>query len=222
MIELWGRKNSSNVMTVTWTLGELGLEYQRHNVGGSFGGLDTPEMLARNPNAVVPTLEDDGKTIWESNAISRYLSAKYGSGTLWPTDIFQRAIADQWMDWLNTTMYPGFVPAFINMIRTAPENKNQAAIDAALKTTYKTLTDLDRHLQSNRYVAGDDFTMGDIPLGPAIYRYMNLNIERPPLTALDRWYQLLCERPAYQKHVMIPFGESLDDWNRLEREGANS
>lgn len=222
MIELWGRKNSSNVMTVTWTLGELGLEYKRHDIGGSFGGADTPEMLARNPNAVVPTIEVDGNTLWESNVICRYLCAKHSSGTLSPTDLYQRAIADQWMDWVKTTMYPGFLPIFFNMIRIAPENKNQAAIDAALKTTHKVLTDLDKHLQNNRFVAGDEFTMGDIPLGPAIYRYMTLNIERPKLVALDRWYQQLCERPAYQKHVMIPFGTCLDDWNRLEREGANS
>lgn len=220
MIELWGRKNSSNVMTVTWTLGELGLEYKRHNVGGSFGGLDTPEMLAKNPNAVVPTISDDGYLLWESNAVSRYLSAKYGSGTLWPTDVHVRGIADQWMDWFKTTMYPGFVPVFFNMIRKAPEDKDQHAIDTGLKTTRKTLTDLDRHLQNNRFVAGEQFTMGDIPLGPAIYRYMNLDIDRPKLDALDRWYQQVCERPAFQKHVMIPFGKSLQDWNRLEREGA--
>lgn len=222
MIELWGRKNSSNVMTVTWTLNELGLEYKRYNIGGTFGGADTPEMLARNPNAVVPTLADDGKVLYESNAVARYLSAKYGSGTLWPTDVYQRGVADQWMDWLKTTMYPGFVPIFFNMIRKAPQDRNQAAIDAALKTTHKTLTDLDRHLQSNTYVAGDTFTMGDIPLGPAIYRYMTLDIERPKLDALDRWYQLMCERPAFAQHVMIPFGTSLEEWNRLEREGADS
>lgn len=83
MLTVWGRKNSINVQKVMWTVGELGLEYRRHDVGRQFGGLDTPEFLALNPNGLVPVIEDGGTVVWESNAVVRYLAAKYGAGGLW-------------------------------------------------------------------------------------------------------------------------------------------
>ena len=221
MIEIWGRRNSSNVMTAMWCIGELGLEYKRHNVGGSFGGLDTAEYQAMNPNGVVPTINDNGRIVWESNVIARYLAATYGVGSLWPDDPYQRALADQWMDWYKTTLYPGFMAIFFNLIRTAKEKQNKAAIEEGIKATAKVLPILDRQLERNAFVAGEQLTMGDIPLGPVIYRYMNLDIERPALPGIEAWYQQLCQRPAYQKHVMIPFGKSLDDWMELEQQGAD-
>ena len=87
MIKLLGRANSINVQKVHWCLEELGLPYERTDVGGAFGGNNTPEYLAKNPNGRVPTLEDDGFVLWESNVIVRYLAAKHSAGKLWPTDV---------------------------------------------------------------------------------------------------------------------------------------
>lgn len=220
MLEVWGRRNSSNVMTVMWSVGELGLEYKRHNLGGSFGGLDTPDYRAMNPNGVVPTVNDNGRVLWESNVIARYLAATYGKGSLWPEDPYQRALSDQWMDWYKSTFYPCIMPIFFNMIRTAPDGQDMAAVERGVKASAKVLQTLNQQLERHSFVAGDELTMGDIPLGPVIYRYLNLEIDRPSLPGIETWYRRLCDRPAYQKHVMIPFGKSLDDWNRLEREGA--
>ena len=60
MLEVWGRKTSSNVVPVMWAIGELGLKHVRHNAGGSFGGLDTHEYGEMNPNRLVPTMRDNG------------------------------------------------------------------------------------------------------------------------------------------------------------------
>ena len=80
MIEVWGRRSSSNVQKVVWALDELRLPFKRHTVGGSFGGTREPAYLKMNPNAVVPTLQDGDITMFESNAIVRYLAACYGEG----------------------------------------------------------------------------------------------------------------------------------------------
>ena len=103
MLEIWGRRNASNVIPVMWAIGELDIPYLRHDVGGSFGGLDTAEYLAMNPNGRIPTITDDGCILWESNAIIRYLSAKYGEGSLWNPDPAIRSSADRWMEWFKTT-----------------------------------------------------------------------------------------------------------------------
>ena len=220
MIEIWGRKNSSNVIPVMWALGELGIEHVRHNVGGSFGGLDTPEYGAKNPNRLVPTLEVDGFVLWESNAIVRYLSRKHGGGTLCPGDEQGCAIADQWMDWAKTTLNPVFFPIFWGLIRTPEADQDHDRIRQCALQTGKKLEVVERRLEQSEYLAGDGLTMGDLPLGALIYRYFNLDIERPSLPALEAWYGRLCERPAYRQHAMIPIGSSLEEWNRLEREGA--
>lgn len=218
MLELWGRKNSSNVMAVTWALGEIGLKYQRHNAGGSFGGLDTAEYRKLNPNARIPTLVDNGEVLWESNAIVRYLSRQYSSGTLWPDRPYTAAVADQWMDWVNTTFYPAFHPVFFGMIRTPVVSRNQESIDRHIPLSGNLLELVDGHLADNVYLAGNAFTMGDIPLGAVIHRYFTLDIERPPLPHVEAWYERLCERPAYQDNVMLPFGSSPEEWLELERQ----
>ena len=220
MLEIWGRKNSSNVIPVMWAVGELGLDHVRHNAGGSFGGLDTEEYANLNPNRKVPTINDNGLILWESNAIVRYLCRRYGNGTLWPGDETSLALADQWMDWLKAAAYPAFFPIFWGLVRTAVAERNTREIEQSIRTLHNLLAILDRWLQDHPFVAGDTLTMGDLPLGTMAYRYYHVDIERPQLPSIYRWYRRLCERPAYQQHVMIPFGGSPDEWLALEKAGA--
>ena len=130
MLRIWGRTNSSNVQKVMWVVAELGLAHERIDAGGAFGHLDSPEYLALNPNRLIPTIEDDGTVIWESNAIVRYLAARYGAGGLWAEDPAVRSAADRWMDWQLTTVQPGLQPVFWGLIRTAPDKRDTAAIQA--------------------------------------------------------------------------------------------
>lgn len=220
MLTIWGRKNSSNVMPVMWTVGELGLEHVRHNVGGSFGGLDTEAYGAMNPNRKVPTLDDGGFVMWESNAIVRYLCRQYGLGSLWPDAPQQLALADQWMEWLKTTVMADLFPLFWGLVRTPPDKRDDDALAQRAQALGRALLILEHHLGGQPYVAGESLTMGDIPLGTGLYRYFNLDTDRPSLPNVEQWYARLCERPAFQRHVMIPFGSSPEEWLELERSGA--
>lgn len=204
MLTIWGRNNSINVQKVMWTVGELGLEHVRHDVGGAFGGLDTPDYLAKNPNGLIPTLEDDGVTVWESHAVVRYLAAKYGAGSLWPEDPAARSAADQWMDWMQTVILKDMAPVFVGLVRTPPEQRDGAAIEAGVAGLARSWGVLDRHLEGRDYVAGGDLTMGDIPVGCACNRYHALDIERPALPNIAAWYERLQAREAFRTHVMIP------------------
>lgn len=204
MLTIWGRNNSINVQKVMWTVGELGLNHERYDVGGAFGGLDQPDYLAKNPNGLIPTLEDDGVTVWESHAIVRYLAAQYGSGSLWPEDPGPRAEADQWMDWMHTVILKDMAPVFVGLIRTPPEQRNTAAIEAGVAGLARSWAVLDQHLDGRAYVVGDGLTMGDIPVGCACYRYHALDIERPTLPNVTAWYERLKAREAFRTHVMIP------------------
>jgi len=205
MLEIWGRKNSFNVQKVLWCCEELGVPYERHDTGGLFGGTDQDDYLQRNPTGLVPTIVDGDLTLWESNSIVRYLAAKHGAGTLWPEDPADRALADKWMDYQLGTLFPAFKDALIGLVRTAPENRDPGKIEASVRSTSGVIAVLDAHLQDNDYVAGSSFTMGDVALGSLVYRWLELDIDRPDLPALRAWYERLTDRPAYQKTVMVSF-----------------
>jgi glutathione S-transferase len=206
MIKIWGRNTSINVQKAMWAVGELGLAHERIDVGGSFGKNKEPAYLAMNPNGLVPTLEEDGFFLWESNSIVRYLAAKYGPGRLEPTDLRERGRASSWMDWHLTVAHPPLTPVFWGLIRTPPEKRDPAAIEAGKVKSIAAMTILDAQLAKTAFVAGDTFSMGDIPVGASAYRFRRLIPERPPLDNLERWFAGLEQRPAFKEHIAaVPF-----------------
>ena len=204
MLKIWGRTNSINVQKVLWCCGELGLEHNRIDAGMHFGVNTTPEYKAMNPNGLVPTIDDDGFILWESHAIVRYLARKHGTGKLWPSEARIAADADRWMEWYSTTLWPNLRPIFWNLVRLGPDKRNMTEVEESRPKLAANLAIVDARLERRDYIAGPDFTMGDIPLGVAAYRWFNLPIERPAMANLQRWYQRLCERPAFKQHCMLP------------------
>ncbi len=202
MLKIWGRNNSSNVQKAMWAVGELGLKHERIDVGGAFGKNKEPAYLAMNPNGLVPTLEeDDGFLLWESNSVVRYLAGKFGAGTLEPKDPKTRALASQWMDWQLSVAGPAIFQAFWGLIRTPAEKRDMAAIAASQAKTTDAMKILDAQLAKTKYVAGDAFSYGDIPVGIICYRYRQLVPDRPATPNLDCWYDTLAKRKPFADHV---------------------
>ncbi|MEK9926424.1 MAG: glutathione S-transferase [Alphaproteobacteria bacterium] len=221
MLEIWGRPYSSNVIPVIWTANELGLDYTLQLAGGSFGKLDTKAYGKINPNRMIPSICDGDFALWESLAIVRYLCDRYGAGTLSPADPQMRAIADQWMEWSASRAFMPVIYLFFATVRTQPAERDPAKIASLNKEALDALTILDRHLADRPYVCGDEFTMGDIPIGCVVYRYFNVEVERPALPHVEAWYDRLTTRPAYQDHVMRHFGTNPDEWAALEKACAS-
>jgi glutathione S-transferase len=204
MLKIWGRRNSINVQKVLWCCGELDLKHERIDAGMSFGVNDTPEYKAMNPNGLVPTIDDAGFILWESHAIVRYLSRKHGAGTLWPDEARAAADADRWMDWYATTMWANLRPVFWNLVRTPPEKRNMTEVEECRQKLAANFAIIEALLRKRDYIGGDGFTMADIPMGVAAYRWFNLPIERPAMPHFERWYERISERPAFKQHCMLP------------------
>jgi glutathione S-transferase len=208
MLKIWGRNTSINVQKVLWAIGELGIPHERIDVGGAFGRTKEPFYLAMNPNSLVPTLDEDGFILWESNTIVRYLAAKHGTGTLEPSSPQERALASQWMDWMLTVCAPAIHPLFWGLIRTPPEKQDHKKIDEGRGNTAAALRMLDAQLGKTAYAAGNNFSMGDIPVGLITYRFRKLVPDRAGmgLDNLERWFLGLEARPAFQQHILtVPF-----------------
>jgi len=202
MLKIYGRKSSSNVQKVLWCCDELGIAYAREDVGGKFGKNRTPDYLALNPNGLVPTVDDDGFVLWESNSIVRYLAARHGVGRLWPQDPQAAAGASRWMDWQLSTLGPANAPLFRAYLRDPKETIPAAELAAAAKRTGEAWAILDAQLARTAFVAGAQLTVGDIAFGNAIHRWYRYPIERPALPNLRAWYGRLCERPAYRMNIL--------------------
>jgi len=201
MLTVWGRINSHNVKKVLWLLDEIGLPYQRHDVGGKFG-MDAA-YRAKNPNALIPTIEDDGLVLWESNAILRYLAAEYAPDRFWPAEPRQRALADKWMDW-QFGYAAAQLDAFWNLVRLSPEQRDNEAVARSAQRAGEMMAILDATLATQTWLSGDAFGIGDIPMGVSAHSWFALDIPRPDRPNVARWYAQLRERPAYVRHVMIP------------------
>jgi glutathione S-transferase len=203
VLKIWGRTNSVNVKKALWATEELGLAYERIDAGLEFGVNNTPEYLKMNPTGLVPTIDDNGLTLWESHTIVRYLAAKHGAGTLWPTDPRARADVERWMDWAFT-LQSAMRPVFWGLVRTPPEKRDQKAIEEGRKACIRVLAVPETWLATRRFVGGERFTMGDIPLGCEMQRWMRVPIERPAFPHVEAWFERLRDRPAFRKVVDIP------------------
>ncbi|MEM7444565.1 MAG: glutathione S-transferase family protein [Pseudomonadota bacterium] len=204
MLRLWGRANSINVQKVLWCAAELELEVERIDAGGAFGGLDTEDYRAMNPNAKVPCLNDDGFVLWESHAIIRYLARRYGRDRLIPSDLQAEAVADQWIDWAINEGWADLRPVFIGLIRTPPEDRDLKAIEKHQRLLGRKLAMVDRWLAERPYMVGDTLSIGDIPVGCLVSRWYALDIPHRDLPNLYRWHRRLTQRPGFQRFVMLP------------------
>ncbi len=209
MLTIWGRKSSSNVQAVMWCIGELGLSYERHDVGFIYGGNDTAEFRAMNPNGLIPVLRDDrDEPLFESGAILRYLATRYGEAPFWPKEPSERARIDKWAEWVKVNVTASFtVPIFWQLVRTSPQHRDPAVMEKALERLGKLLAIAEARIADHGYLAGRAFTLADIQLGHLLYRYYDMALERPHLPALARYYERLTQRQAYAEHVMISYDE---------------
>lgn len=204
MLKLWGRINSTNVKKVLWMVEELDLVHQRVDAGGAFGVVSDPNYRAMNPNGLVPVIEDGDVVLWESNTIVRYLASRYGENSLNLSDPVARAQAEKWMDWTTSALAVPFRDLFWGMVRTPEDKRDMAKINTAREAVGKLLAIPDAALARQNYLSGDDFGIGDIPLGCFAYAWFEMPIKRPDLPNLEAWYHRLQGRKAYQKAVMTP------------------
>jgi glutathione S-transferase len=194
MIKLLGRKTSGNVQKVLFLLEELKQPYERADYGRQFNNTQTPDYLAKNPNAKVPTLVDGDLVIWESNTILRYLAAKAKSG-LYPADAGKRSQVERWMDWQLASLNNPYLAMF-REAKIEPA-KRSADFDAQRTDLGAQLSILDKAMGT--HVAGNEFSIADICLAPIVARCLRFGLELPELPKVRRWDTAMGGREAFRK-----------------------
>jgi glutathione S-transferase len=204
MLKIWGRMSSINVQKVVWCAAELQCDFERIDAGGAFGVVDTAAFRRLNPNGKVPVIDDDGFVLWESNAIVRYLCARHPAAGLYPASLTARADCDRWMDWQATEFAPAMRDAFMQMVRTAPQARQMALVDASVEHTEPMMAILDDALAERLYIGGDLFTMADIPLACTVHRWHGMPIARVPRPNVVKWLERVGNRDAARSVLVLP------------------
>lgn len=204
MLKLWGRLSSINVRKVVLAAQLLELPFERIDAGAGFGIVRTPEYLAKNPNALVPLVEDGEVQLWESNVIVRYLCARHAGGRLYPEALPARFDAERWMDWQQATLNPAGREAFVQLVRTPPERRDPQAIAASVAATEPLLAILDAQLARQPFMAGPRLTMADIPIACEMHRWWGLPLAHPERPHLRRWYEKMLALPAARGALDVP------------------
>jgi glutathione S-transferase len=201
MLTILGKSTSINVRKVLWTCAELGVPYQLAQYGSGFLPTATPEFLRLNPNGMVPVIIDDGRSLWESNTICRYLAGKHGRTDLLPIEAMARAQVEKWMDWQATELNNSWRYAFMALIRHILAHADPAAVAASTAEWNRLMTMLDAQLAtSGPYVCGAALTLADIVLGLSVNRWLSVPMERPALPAVATYFEKLSERPGFLAH----------------------
>lgn len=205
VLTLWGRLNSINVQKVLWTLEELQLPFQRIDAGMQFGVNKTQEYLAKNPNGLVPMIDDEGFILWESHTIMRYLAKKHDAqGRVFPKDIQVQAKIEQWHDWYNTVFWPPMRNLFWGYIRTPQENRNLEELENSRIQMIKGIEMVEEQLTRTKFIAAEQFTLADIPIALVAYRWFNLPLERPSFPHFEAWYANVKIRSGFLKYSSDP------------------
>ena len=202
MLKVLGRVTSINARKVLWTLEELGTPYEREDWGLPNRDPKVPEFLKLNPNAQVPVIIDDGFVLWESNVVMRYLAEKDGRGVIWPQDLKQRALCEQWMQWQATELNPQWGYAVYALLRKAPGFDDPAKVEQSLTKWGAKMKMLEDRLEgAGAYAGGATFSLADIVLGLSLQRWYAIPAELPAFPVIRRYYEGLKARPAGARYM---------------------
>ncbi|MGA1527874.1 MAG: glutathione S-transferase family protein [Burkholderiaceae bacterium] len=202
-LTIWGRPEAVNVQKVLWCAEELGLDYTRIDAGGRFGGLDTPEFLGMNPWGRVPVIRHNDFTLWESNACLRYLCRTFKQGPFADMSDHAFAQADQWVDWLATTLYyPALRQYYLYQTKIPAAEKDPAKLAAFREEALIPLRFLNDQLGQRDFVASGQFSMADLLAGVYVDRWMRLDAEAQSLTHIARYFETLSQREPYKKTIL--------------------
>jgi glutathione S-transferase len=201
MLQILGKASSINVRKVLWTCAELGLAFEQEDWGTGFRATHVPEFLALNPNAMVPVIRDGDFVLWESNSIIRYLAGRYNGESLYPGDVRERARCDQWIDWQASELNRSWSYAFLALVRQSPAHQDARQIEASRANWAKHMSIVERQLQrTGAFIAGQAFSLADIPIALSINRWLDTPFEHEDLPAVDTYMARLAARAGYREY----------------------
>jgi glutathione S-transferase len=196
MLKIYGQPRS-RAFRVLWLAKESGIPYEHIPVSitAEKPECKEPWYVELNPNARVPTIDDDGFVMWESAGINLYLAEKYKSA-LYPATQQGRGRMLQWAFYIANDVEPNVITMFQNRVLFPPEKRNAALADAAEATLVGKLKMLEAHLSKHKYFGADKWDMADFMVASVVYTLFSIKYDLSKYPKLDAWLKASVERPA--------------------------
>jgi len=207
-MKLYFHPGSSNARKPRITAALLNLDLELSLVDVGTGAHKQPDYLAKNPNGMLPTLDDEGFVLWEANAICQYLAAGKGGSQLFPTEAKARARVVQWQFWdlahWNTSVQPiVFERVFKKVFNMGPPDA--AAVEKALVSFHRFAAVLDGQLEAREFVTEGRITLADVSLGATLTHARMAEVPLGDYKNVQRWLSGLEKLQAW-KSTAPPFG----------------
>ncbi|HEX2197902.1 MAG TPA: glutathione S-transferase family protein [Burkholderiales bacterium] len=203
MLKLYGQYRS-RAFRVAWMLKESGIPYEHVNVTINVEGATCkdPSYVALNPNARVPTIDDDGFVLWESAAINFYLAEKYRS-PLWPADVQGRGRAYQWAFFIANDVEPHMIAVMQHRVMFPPEKRDPAVAQAADEKLQPRLKVLDESLNSHRFFGIDRWDLSDFMVASVCFSFTVMKYDLSKYPHFQKWLLASLERPKAKEAIAL-------------------
>jgi maleylacetoacetate isomerase len=201
-MKLYSFFRSSAAYRVRIALNLKGVDYETVSVDLPSSAHRTEEFRALNPQATIPTLDDDGTILWQSLAIIDYLDARYPSPRLIPQDPVARARAQALAQAIVCEIHP------LNNLRVLKYLRGELALDDAavnkwyahwIAEAFGPLETLVGRWSGGRYCYGDTLTVADVCLVPQLYNARRFNCDLAPYPTVVRLAAELEREPAFAR-----------------------
>ena len=196
---------SSRALAIVALKNHLALDCEVQPIDLSRGDQLTPEYLALNPNKKMPTLEDDGFVLWESNAILFYLAGKQRDSGLWPSDLKAQADVQRWLAWesahwdAESCGMVAFEKASKRVLGLGPPDP--AFIARGEQNFNRFAAVLDASLRGKTWLIGERLTIADFSVGGLVPSAERTGLPVGNFPEIVRWYQGLAALPAWRAAV---------------------
>jgi glutathione S-transferase len=206
---------SSRVLGIVALRNYLALDCEMPTVDLGRGDQLVPQYLALNPNKKMPTLEDDGFVLWESNAILFYMAAKQPHRGLWPAELQAQADVLRWLAWESAH----WDAESIGMVTYEKASKavlgrgpaDPAFIARGEQNFARFAAVLDGELKGRTWLVGERLTIADFSVGGLVPSAERLGLPVARFPEICRWYEGLARLPAWQDALSVR-SAALDAW----------
>ncbi|CAK5271328.1 unnamed protein product [Mycena citricolor] len=205
VLKLYGFPFSSCTRRVAVVCKEIGVPFEPISVNIAKGEQKSAEHLARQPFGVVPAIDDDGFTLFESRAIARYVVAKYGNGSTLvpdPKDIAATAKFEQAVSIENNNFDAIAGPIMLEKVMKPMRGMttDEAKLTSLIESLSAKLDVYEQILSKQKYLAGNTLTIADLFHLPWLYGLttaakLDLITSRPNV---NRWYEDISSRESWK------------------------
>jgi glutathione S-transferase len=208
MLQVYGTPFSTPVNKVRYVANYLKIPFEFHSMNLGAGDQRKDEFLKVNPYGKVPAIDDDGFTLGESNAIIRYLANKVQS-SIYPTDLKQRALVDQWIDYASMHVMLALSRIMYNtyFYKITGVELDERSLQDGRNFIAMYLPVVEKQLSNNTFIAGSEFTLADIVLLAALDTCELSNVDLTSFTHISTWRNKLMKQSFYTDcHVSFTDG----------------